>query len=217
MACFDAWDIGACGCGPSVCNYTFCVVGMAGSALAGASIQIYTNSGLGTLVGSCTTDGTGCCTINVGSPGTYWEVITATHFNTWSGSVSVGSGSCGGSQTLTPVNLGTSNSKGGTGGGPVTGYTGCPACNHPVPKTLHFTCGAISLTLTFVSDGWYGTNNVSHWVWTKCSGSTFGSNVNYVVGETAFGTVTCNGSYSVTGSFTSGLYWPINCSFTITP
>jgi hypothetical protein len=142
MACFDAWDIGACGCGPPVCNYTFCATGLTGSALAGALIYIYTNSGLGTLVGSGTTDSTGCCTINIGATGTYWEVITATGFNTWSGSVT--GGSCGGTQT--PIPLATANQGGGTGGGLATGYHPT-RCNQPA-SSLTVSIPAMSYTGT---------------------------------------------------------------------
>ena len=143
MSCFNAWDIGACGCGPSACNVGFGVQGLSSQWISGASVSVYTDSSLATLIGTCTTDGTGKCTIDVGSTGTYWEVVTAPNFNTWSGSSSVGS--C--NVNLSPVNIGATNQNGGTGGGPKAGYGLTPCDSQPI------TIGSIAFTFTTTSSG----------------------------------------------------------------
>ena len=210
----DIFAIGETGCsctcgGGGPCNATVCVTGAAGTALSGATVNILTACSGGSTVVTGTTDPTGCVTINIGSAGTYCVQVIATGFNTWTLSTAL---TCGGT---TNVPLATANGGGGTGGGVGTGYTYCSPCNNPWPNTLHYTCGAYSHILTFVSNGWYGTDNLSHWNWVKCTGSTFCSNTNYTAGQTAFGTVTCS-PLSITGSFPLGVYCAA-CSFTITP
>ncbi len=110
----------------SCCNFSFCTTGYGGGNLQGSLIQIYTNSGMGTLIGSGTTGITGCVVINVGSAGTYWQVITAFGFNPYSGSVTV---TCGGTST---VNMQTS-------AGIITGYGTCTGCANPTAPGLSLT------------------------------------------------------------------------------
>src|SRR5208282_1723069 len=175
----DMFAVGGCDCtcGPT-CNFTFCVTGgapLGGSAqpLSGATITIYTNSGMGTVVGSCTTGSGGSCIINVGSTGTYWEVITATGYNTWSGSVSVGS--CGGTQTCVPI--ATPNQGGGTGGGPATGYY-LAGCSYPEAQgSLTYSNPTLGISGSLTGSG---SGNSTLWT-SGCMGPDSGGNHLYFI------------------------------------
>ncbi len=172
----DMFAVGGCDCSCGGCNCTFCVTGGANQLgtpqpLSGALVQIYTDSGMGTLVGSCTTDSTGCCALNVGSTGTYWEVITATGFNVWKGSISCNS--CGGTQTPSPIPIGTPNGGGGggTGGGPAPGYgpVDCPYTDTII--TVSIPVISLTGTMTYNSGSGEWISNCmgpdSHSIWYK--------------------------------------------------
>jgi hypothetical protein len=150
----DVFAIGetacSCSCG-SACNFTFCVVGIKGTSLQNATIAVYTNSGMGTLIGSGTTGSDGCLTLDVGSAGTYWEVITATGFNSWSGSTSV---TCGNTHTINLFLPGE-----GTGGGIAPNFHSACNCNSPLPATLTLTdshFGGTTLTWNPTDNQWEG-------------------------------------------------------------
>jgi hypothetical protein len=65
MACFNSWDIGACGC---IVNVSMLCKGCNGAALVTYAVQIYNTSG-GTLLYSLTTDSSGHISLPTG---TYW-------------------------------------------------------------------------------------------------------------------------------------------------
>ena len=117
----DMFAVGGCDCtcDSSSCTVSFCVTAAGGINISGATVSIYNNSGLGTLIGSCTTIGSGCCTINVGASGTYWAVVSATGYTSFAGSETV---ACNGTTTFSLTNTSST----------------CAGCIS-IPTTLHAT------------------------------------------------------------------------------
>lgn len=75
-----------CGCG-SACNVTVCVTGCpSATPISGASV------GLGTGGTPCTTSGTGCCQLGIGTAGTYELIISAPGFITYDAMVPMNCG-----------------------------------------------------------------------------------------------------------------------------
>lgn len=150
MASLSTFDVDGCCCGGGTCNFTACVTGMSGTALAGATITVLASCPGGATIATGTTDGTGCVTVNIGSAGTYCVQVDATGFNQWTKTSSM---SCAGSMT---VPLASSNGGGGSGGGPATGYheTGCntPASSLVVSIPAMFYTGSASWNSTW--SGW---------------------------------------------------------------
>ena len=148
MACFDAWDIGACGCGFSItckgCNST---------ALVTYAVDIYNTSG-GTLLYSLTTDSSG----HISLPGgTYWIQSADGFFAGPSFTVRAPA-----SITLTAA----------------TNYVCATSCCAllPIPRTLSITdtIGTYTATWSNISSSWETglgvSNNVSPVA--SCTGGT---------------------------------------------
>lgn len=82
MACFNAWDIGACGCTSATFNCTFTLHGCInppnnGALFNGITVHVYDHSG-GTLLVSGTTSGSGSVTLAIpGAPGSYYVTVPA--------------------------------------------------------------------------------------------------------------------------------------------
>jgi hypothetical protein len=86
-----------CCCGTICkCLTTICVQGCGGGTIPGAVVTVYSGS---TFVATCTTSNiTGCCTLCIGTAGTYTVTVTAQGYTSYSGSQSL---ACGGSITIT--------------------------------------------------------------------------------------------------------------------
>jgi hypothetical protein len=134
MACFNAWDIGACGCAVPVVTCQGCPSSAGNLPLAGQAIQVWDHSG-GTLLTTLTADGSGNISL---SAGTYWLIPAGGRFNgqnvTISGNRAVNFASASG---YTCINT----------------ASGCPI---PIANTLHLTDSQYgAYTLTFASNGCY--------------------------------------------------------------
>ena len=115
---------GGCGCG--ACTATFHAEVCSGVGLAGATVSLYTDSTLGTLVDSGTTNAAGNVTLNTGTAGTYWRVV-----NPGSARVATPPGififvACGHAYAISLS--------------PAPGYPACfTGCDLPAAGTLHGT------------------------------------------------------------------------------
>src|SRR5208337_2549940 len=155
MACFNAWDIGACGCGPA-CSVTITgtVNGCNSMALASVTVKAYQPNTSGTLLATTTTDGSGNFTITADSTNglvtaknivvqfskTRFTTSTSTLGYSAGGVHSSSSWSCG----ATPSPLG---SKSLTVASP---YICIAGCADPTKATLYLTDSVIgSVTLTY--------------------------------------------------------------------
>jgi hypothetical protein len=80
-----------CCCTPPGCSVAICATGCpSGSAIVGATVTI--KSGGVTVGTPCTTDASGCCSVAIGTAGTYEVIIAATGYKTYDGSKSIGCG-----------------------------------------------------------------------------------------------------------------------------
>ena len=157
MACFDAWDIGACGCTsayPVTCKGCSSIV-----FASGQSIQVWDHSG-GTLLNTYTTNSSGQISVPTG---TYYFIPSNGRFA--GGTVTVGTG--------------TNTASFGV----ATGYQCCTQCAQPLSTTIHATFtvkGALTLTAggTPFGAGWGWTSGAlgaymvlsGTWYLTGCSG-----------------------------------------------
>jgi len=117
MACFNAWDIGACGC--TVPTFVVTCKGCNSFLFtSGKSIQIWTSSG-GTLLATYTTNGSGQVSIPAG---TYWIIPANGRF-------------AGGTHTISAATTITFSA--------ATGYVCCSTLWWPYPTTLYWTDGDI--------------------------------------------------------------------------
>ena len=123
-----------CCCAPAVCNVTFNVKGCNGLNLPGATVNIWTDSGMGTLVGTGVTNASGNAVIDIGTAGTYWRESKKTRFTTDQRSTTP---TCGGSPSVT---LSADSSL----------YVCISGCVDPIAKTLFFTDALLGTTLTLV-------------------------------------------------------------------
>jgi hypothetical protein len=114
MACFDAWDIGGCGCGG---GFLVTCKGCGSIPLAGDAIQVWTSSG-GTLISTLTANGSGQITLGAG---TYWLISSSGRLN--GANVTVAANM--------PVTFGAA-----TGYQCIAGSTGCM---FPLKTTLYWT------------------------------------------------------------------------------
>jgi hypothetical protein len=165
-----------CGCVAPTCNVTFNVKGCASTNLTGATVNIWNNSGMTSLIATGTTNSSGNVILNIGTAGTYWREITHPRFVTQSGSISPG---CGGT-------LSTSFTT------PAVGYVCCPgsACGLPLATTLFLTIAGNTYTLTYDSGqgAWYGTathtdpliTNIGPFPACTCTGTTASQTVVFV-------------------------------------
>jgi hypothetical protein len=173
MACFDTWDIGACGCNPGI------VVTVWGcfDPLGSYSISLYTSSG-GSLVGNYTTDSGGVATL---PQGTFWVTSSDGRF---AGSSTIYSYPC----DITLV--------------PASGYhcLSGTICNLPVADTLTYTDpnGSITLTYNLIQGFWLGCSvnpamaNSAIWAAGVCTIGTY--SVHYSV---TFDGTACAGAGSL--------------------
>ena len=113
MACFDTWDIGACGCAPT--GYTVTCKGCNSYIFTtGQSIQVWNHSG-GTLLNTYTTNSSGQISVPAGS---YYIVPASGRFGGQNVSISA------------PVTI-TFAAK--------SGYVCCVNLWFPVPTTIYWT------------------------------------------------------------------------------
>jgi hypothetical protein len=129
----------------------FCVTGCCSLPLPGALVTLSNGA-------TCTTDGTGCCTITITDPGSYTYTITAPRFNSTSGGPVTLATQCG-SVGTSNVNV-TLTPSGSWVAGP--GGFNDP---YPTSQTLHLTdpvYGAVTLTF-----GPCGTGGVNAWCGSK--------------------------------------------------
>jgi carboxypeptidase family protein len=73
LSCGATYSLDLC------CKVTVCVSTLAGAPISGATVTV--KSG-GTTVATCTTDASGCCTLDVGTPASYEVVVAATGYVT---------------------------------------------------------------------------------------------------------------------------------------
>lgn len=129
-----------CCCGhTSPCVAIVCVTTCVTTGLAGATVTIKT--GGGTIVGTGTTDVTGCVTIAIGTANTYTVVVSAPNYQTFTTSNFF---SCGGSHTynLTPTS---------------SWVCPCSPCGTVLlPSVLTGSDGMGSFTLTASGGSWFG-------------------------------------------------------------
>lgn len=215
MPCFDAWDIGACGCAGFLVTCKGCGL----LPMAGALIQVWTSSG-GTLLGTQTADGSGRITLGAG---TYFLIDTSGRLVgqsiTVSGDMSTGLGAA------------------------ATGYACYTPCVIPIKKTLYLTDSVFGGPVTLTYDpnggvpsgpGWSGTLTTNM---KTCCHTVLSRDFNYILnasGKVYVGvasmeqgvtpSVACPPSVSIIGTFsqavncsgTTPYYWWCTTSFTET-
>ena len=140
---FNFQYLACCGSGCSTGSHTINVKGCNSSNKSGASVSVTGPGGFST---SGTTDGSGNFTFSyVGYPaGSYSYSVSATRYNTATGSVTL---SCGGSGT-TNLTLTAAS-----------GYVCSACCNDPIATTLSFTTPyGTTITLTYSAGSWTGTS-----------------------------------------------------------
>ena len=142
MACFDTWDIGACGCSVPTFNVTFKPRGCLStpnnaSIFSGITVNVYNYSG-GTLLVSGTTSGSGSVTLAVpGTPGTYYVTVPAPNarWTNYGANLSLTSGG------ITAIAMPTNT----------TSYVCCSNIDIPIHKALSYTDANGTTTITFTS------------------------------------------------------------------
>jgi hypothetical protein len=142
MACFDAWDIGACGCSVPTFNVTFvlhgCLTTPHNTALfSGFTIHVYDYSG-GTLLVSGTTGAGGSVVLAIpGAPGAYYYVTVPAYNARWT--------NFGASLFLYPATFGIALPTN------TASYVCCSNIDIPIHKALSYTDANGTATITFTS------------------------------------------------------------------
>ena len=156
MACFDAWDIGGCGC--SSCTQTFTFRGCNNSLLTGANVRVRASSG-GTILTTGTTNGSGVVTLSWSGSNTVWVETVSPKFAGQSQTVT-----CGGSKIVSF--------------NPASGYYCVICCAYPVPSTLYWSdsyLGLSSIPITYDAPNtrWDATTSCNYpGCGANCSAST---------------------------------------------
>ena len=169
MACFDVWDIGACGCGPPPCAVTITgtIKGCNSLVLPGVTVKAYQPNTSGTLLATTTTDGSGNFTITADQTNglvTAKSILLQFSKARLTTSTYTLSYSAGGSHTSSTWSCGTTPSAITTQTLAVASpYICITGCADPTVATLHLTDSVIgSATLTYSSGAWIGNKTYSY-------------------------------------------------------
>lgn len=137
---FNQWDVSGCDCSCSAPSTKICVKACGGVAVVGATVQLWSGA---TLVDSCTTDATGCCTFT--DAGTFDVKVIAS-----------GDTTDFGNKTLSGTTINLS----------LAGGTSTICCStYSVPKNLTLTDALGTLALTYAAGSspptWLGCRSVN--------------------------------------------------------
>jgi hypothetical protein len=155
MACFNSWDIGACGCIPATFNFTFNLYGCKNppnnaAIFSGITVNVYDHFG-GTLLVSGTTGAGGSVLLAVpGATGTHYVTVPAPNAR-WT--------NYGANLSLTSGGTGTIQLPTNTAGG----YACCSNIDIPIHNQITYTDANGSHTYSWTScslQGYYSMAGV---------------------------------------------------------